>query len=181
MINDRHSLMKALIAAALFGCAFGFSGTAHASATFPGKVKEHLKLSCVPQCTLCHTANPGESSTFGGPFGAQVAGARVAVSQAVQPPDFSPEAIGAALENIRAKGLAADADKNGVNDVVDIESGSNPNLGGEPVCGPMYGCGAHVAPQSPFSNWGTLLAGVFVGGVGLARIRFRKVKHGEKA
>jgi len=174
MINDRHSLMKAFIAAASLGFSFGIPLPAQASETFPAQVKEHLNLVCVPQCNLCHSSNPGLDSTWAtSKLGPQMA-ANGALSKDAK--------LGPVLDKMRGLGTMLDVDKNGANDIEDIAKGFNPNLDGEPVCDvPKYGCGAHVAPQSPFSNWGTLLAGVFVGGVGLARIRFRKGKHREKA
>ncbi|MDX2050795.1 MAG: hypothetical protein SFV15_00270 [Polyangiaceae bacterium] len=158
-----------VLAILVFGVALcTHAGVASASEKFPAQVKDHLKLTCVPQCTLCHSTNPGTLASIGTPFGSAFLGAKAAAMGDVA----------GALEGLRAKMLALDVDGNGVNDIEQIEfDNTNPNQNGEAICGPTYGCGAHVEPRSSFS-WGTLLAGGFVAGVGLLRFRSRRSNPG---
>ncbi len=184
MTNDRHSIIKAFIAVAVLGGVASVSAPAQASPVFPGEVRKHLNLSCVPQCTLCHSVNPGVLGTAAGPKGTKFGTAFWGTGK-VKLGDAS--SVGPALDQLGTDMTDSDGkDANGSAggpDILQIQANSNPSQNGESICGPTYGCGAHVAPQSPFNNWGTLLAAVFVGGVGLSRFRFRKgkAKSGEKA
>src|SRR5882724_4666686 len=49
---------------AVVGCVGLAPRRALASEVFPGAIQEAAGMSCVPICTLCHTTNPGNASSW---------------------------------------------------------------------------------------------------------------------
>lgn len=122
------------------GCVWvlAFALPAHAEETFPGKIQQAAGMPCAPTCLLCHTAIPGSIANLKQPFGLAVLGNGIL-------PGRDMNAVVAKLRTNQV-----DTDKDGKLDVVELAQGTNPN---DPdpnaeLCGPTYGCGAHVA-QAP--------------------------------
>jgi hypothetical protein len=129
------------IALASFG-----SVPAEASQAFPSTVQAEYDMPCAPTCTLCHTTNPGQAGTaaFGQLFGKLV---------------FANGALPTNVDSLK-KALAAiklnkvDSDGNMTPDFEELAEGEDPNKPGEArLCGPNYGCGAHIA-KAPAKNGG---------------------------
>lgn len=115
----------------------------HASAEepFPGAIQKAANIPCTPTCLLCHFGVPGTLANFGQPFG------RTVLANGVQP--GNPDSFNAVVANLREK--KTDSDGDGKIDVDELAVGSNPN-DTDPkaeLCGPLYGCGAQLAPVAP--------------------------------
>src|SRR6187431_1234208 len=61
-------LARTLIASALVSAAAFNAAPVQASPEYPGELRKVAGLACVPQCTVCHTTNPGEAGTALQPF-----------------------------------------------------------------------------------------------------------------
>jgi hypothetical protein len=130
---------------------------ASAEPTFPGAIQEAAKIPCTPTCLLCHLTVPGEPSNWTQPFGLTVRANGLVPGH--------PESIQTVVDNLRAK--MVDTDHDGKLDVDELAAGTDPNKADPKaeVCGPVYGCGAHVAtaplPARPTALWWfTLPAGL---------------------
>ncbi len=137
-----------------FGLAVvSFAATpAQASQTFPSVVMEEYGMLCVPTCTLCHTTNPGQSGTafMGQPFGKLVF-----ANGALPQMDAS---LKTALGKIKEDRIDSDGDM--TPDFEELAEGEDPNKSGDArLCGPEYGCGAHIA-KAPAKNGGAWVLAV---------------------
>jgi hypothetical protein len=131
---SKNWLLRWLLAAATLGAAPG----AWASSAFPGQIQQELGMSCAPPCTLCHRDNQGGLGTAGKPFADQMVTAGLEARE--------PDRIRPALDALEA--AATDSDGDGVPDVEELRQERDPNVkGAGVVCGPTYGCGAHVAAR----------------------------------
>lgn len=148
--------------------AFGLMGSlwaieAEASQAFPSAIEKALNMPCPPLCTTCHATPAGGVGTVTKPFGisAKLAGATL----------FDVAKLEQALVAMAGK---ADSDGDGAFDTAELAEGNDPNSkGAARICGPNYGCGAHVS-RTPPSHDGTAL--VFAGSVALlTAFGFRRV------
>jgi hypothetical protein len=75
---------------------------------------------------------------------------------------------------MRAANPPIDSDGDGESDIVELTTGNDPNSEGEArICGPNYGCGAHISRVPPARS-GTALA--IAGSVAvLMALGFRRV------
>jgi hypothetical protein len=125
----------------LFGVAAALAvalhpGGAKASQEFPGAIQEAAGMPCTPSCTLCHGVSPGTGDTF---MNKQL-GKTLFMAYGFVPPN-DPAALKAAylkysMDPVNATAVAA------------LKDGIDPETG-DPLCGPTYGCGAHVAKKAP--------------------------------
>lgn len=121
---------------------------ASAEPTFPGAIQEAANIPCTPTCLLCHLTVPGEKDNWRQPF------AGTALGNGLKP--GQPETMPAMVENLRTNKI--DTDHDGKLDVDELAAGSDPNKPdpSAAICGPTYGCGAHVAavtPPPPTALW----------------------------
>jgi hypothetical protein len=110
-----------------------------ASEVFPGAIQEAANMKCVPLCTLCHTSNPGNNSTWQsktlplqlvghGVVAGDADSLKAAWAKFLIDPD--PAAVPPAVRAAIVAQVAAGQDQTGAD-----------------ICGPTYGCGAHIAKQ----------------------------------
>jgi MYXO-CTERM domain-containing protein len=143
------------------GAALGLllcSSSAGASPEYPQVIRDQLGMPCAPQCTLCHTSNPGRSGNvrqeFAGLLGVARAGEPGRVREKLlELQQEHPEVVDALLD------------------------GRDPNVAGSEegdICATdvRYGCGARVEPGSPLAGPGWLLVLLAALGIGL-RVRRR--------
>src|SRR4051812_44968940 len=125
------------------GFVLAMSLSLHASAepTFPGAIQEAAGIPCTPTCLLCHTAIPGTKYNLNGVFSTTVS------LNGIVPEH--PESMTTVIANLTAK--KTDTDGDGKTDVDELAAGSDPNKTdpNAELCGPTYGCGAHLAPAPP--------------------------------
>lgn len=118
---------------------------AAASQVFPSVVQEEYDMPCPPSCTLCHATDPGQAGNFVKPFAIMAvvpnAGGGLAGDE---------KKLKAALAKI--KEARTDTDSDGTPDFEELAEGNDPNKPGDSrLCGPAYGCGAHIA-KAPAKN-----------------------------
>jgi hypothetical protein len=119
--------------------AIGLSpGVSHASPEFPGAILEAADMKCVPVCTLCHTSNPGTATTW-----QQKALPRALASRGVHEGDA--DSLKAAWNKYMNDAAVPLADRQAV--AAAVKAGKDQY--GTDVCGPTYGCGAHIAQHAP--------------------------------
>jgi MYXO-CTERM domain-containing protein len=150
-------------------CVTLWEAPAAASEVFPGALQEAADMQCVPLCTMCHTSNPGTATTW--PFKLLPK----ALNTQTKMVNGTPVRI---LKQGNADSLkeayAAYAKTASAAELADIKAGREPETHAD-VCGPTYGCGAHVARQAaaPRDFTGALwVVGAVVAG-GLLRRRRR--------
>lgn len=118
-----------------------FATSAGAEETFPGAIQDAAGMRCAPTCLLCHTAIPGTIQNLQQPFGR-----RVFVSGIMR---GEPATMQRVIDTLRTN--KTDTDMDGAIDVDELAAGTNPN---DPdpnaeLCGPVYGCGAHIVQAPP--------------------------------
>ena len=145
MIRSARQLSLALG----IGASVLVAGTAQGSPAFPSVMQKEFDMPCPPSCTLCHVTDPGQAGNFNKPF------ALMAVVPAAGLPLAGDESkLKAGLQKIKAGGIAFDTDKDGTSDYDELKEGNDPNKPGDSrLCGPSYGCGAHIA-KAPAKNGG---------------------------
>jgi hypothetical protein len=126
------------------------AGTAHGSQAFPSVVQKELDMPCAPSCTLCHLTDPGQSHNYTQRFALLAA-----IPAAGGLPLAGNESkLKTGLQKIKAGGIAFDTDSDGTSDYDELKEGNDPNKPGDSrLCGPSYGCGAHIA-KAPAKNGG---------------------------
>jgi MYXO-CTERM domain-containing protein len=130
------------------------TGSALARPEIPGEIQAAADMQCVPLCTLCHMTNPGQANNWTKPLGAALFAPIKAQT------DIKPAYDAWALM------FPAEAAK--------VKAGIEPGAGND-ICGPTYGCGAHVVKEAaaPRDFTGPLwVVGAVVAG-GLLRRRRR--------
>jgi hypothetical protein len=134
---------------------------ASATPSFPGVIGAELGLSYEPPCAVCHRDGVTGNGTVTTPFGRSLLARGL-----VRGDDAS---LKSALAKLAADSVDSDGD--GVPDLDELHSGSDPNVeGGESLMGPApaYGCGARVAPGARFEGWGALVVALGLA-IGLRR------------
>jgi len=133
---------------------------ARASEIFPPAIQQAAGLTCTPSCTLCHTTNPGNIVSWRGkPFGAYMGTHGTLVQQ---------------IPTLLAAFNMYKADPAQAQGLMRLQEGVDPDTG-DSLCGPTYGCGAHIAKKAPPSDLSSPLwvVGAMVIG-GLLRRRKRE-------
>jgi hypothetical protein len=138
--------------------ALGFSPrVAYASPEFPGAILEAADMKCVPVCTLCHTSNPGTATTWqmkALPLALAGHGAEEGDADSLKRAwnaYMNDAMVPLATRQAVAAAVKAGKDQSGVD-----------------VCGPTYGCGAHIAQHAPARDSTTplwILGAAIVGGL----------------
>lgn len=170
--------------AALLGlAACALSSPALASPSYPGIILEELDLGCVPQCTICHTDNYGGNQTAEQPFALTLQSATTFAGSGVSivsggDDDGLKEAIAylASLESGAVAGKQGiDSDADGVDDIAELTQLRDPSVPGVgDMCGPRYGCGAHVEPRGTVDLPSALALGLCALGLGVVARRRSK-------
>jgi len=125
-------MRRRTIPALVLGLTALWSTQARASEVFPGALQEAADMDCVPVCTMCHLGTPG-LTTWTQPLGLALKGRGLkqrdtdSLKAAYSAYAKDPTTPAAALANVKA--------------------GRDPVTGAD-VCGPTYGCGAHVAKEA---------------------------------
>ena len=126
---------------ALFSLVTSVAVSASAEPEFPGAIKEAAGIPCTPTCLLCHTAIPGTLLNLKQPFGLTVLG------HGVQP--GHPESMHTVVARLREDKFDTDGDHKIDVDELAIDSNPSDPHPQADICGPLYGCGAHLAPALP--------------------------------
>jgi hypothetical protein len=123
--------------------------TAQAKQTFPSVVQMAFDMPCAPRCTLCHATDPGQGHNYPArAFTQSVLRAYQAKYPGKRP--TNDDEMKDALTLLKDGKVDTDGDR--VLDAVELGQGNDPNKPGqERLCGPNYGCGAHVA-KAPAKN-----------------------------
>ena len=157
-----------VVSAGLLGGAF-WSASAQASQAFPSVLLDELGMPCAPNCTVCHATPLGGSGTVVKKFGIAALIAGPIAQQDV-------DSVRRALANMAKVSPPIDSDGDGKPDLDELTVGTDPNSEGEErrICGPDYGCGAHISRVPPARSSGTALA--IAGSVAaLMALGFRRV------
>lgn len=108
---------------------------ARAEPEFPGAILEAADMRCVPTCLLCHTTNPGNASSWATkPFGVLM------FQNGIKKGD--PSSVKTAWSKVAADTAKAEL-------VANVRAGRDPDPPHADICGPTYGCGAHLAKPAP--------------------------------
>ena len=114
---------------------------AHASEEFPAAIQEAAGMPCVPQCVLCHGVTPGTANTY--------------MNKKLGATLFNVMGVGVVLpheaDHLKAAYAAYAAKPENSAAVAALKAGTDPETG-DSLCGPTYGCGAHVAKKAPPSD-----------------------------
>jgi|GEM_PF-835787 len=173
---------SSLVLSAIFATGIAFD--AQALPELPGYVRDHLEMSCTPQCMLCHTTNtnPGKGNVRGeNSFPNSLAQQGIFWS--------SQDAMNTALDGMEAAKTDTDADS--MEDIAELEDDTtltappgdpvhlarNPNVFGiGEICASevLYGCGARVASGSDLPRGLESLVGGALLALGLFAAQRRK-------
>jgi hypothetical protein len=139
---------------------------ARASEPFPGALQEAAGMPCTPSCVVCHGKVPGDSMSF----------TVRQLSRELIAPLPPPGAAGVPVlkANFAAYAAKAATDPNVARVVAALKDGIDPETG-DSLCGPTYGCGAHVAKKAPPSDFSAplwVIGAMLAGGV----LRRRKAR-----
>jgi MYXO-CTERM domain-containing protein len=105
-------------------------------------------MPCTPSCVVCHGKVPGDAGSFT---------ARKLPRDMLLPPNGALPPPGAAGVPVVKSDFAtysakAATDPEVARVVTALKQGIDPETG-DSLCGPTYGCGAHVAKQAPPSDF----------------------------
>jgi hypothetical protein len=140
----------AVVSVGLLGGA-SWTASAQASRQFPSAISDALGMPCAPNCTICHATEAGGSGTVVKAFGRAAWIAGPIVKEDV-------DSLRRALSNMAKANPPIDSDGDGVTDLAELTAGNDPNSKGDArICGPNYGCGAHISRVPPARS-GTALA-----------------------
>lgn len=139
-------------------CAMLFSlcswKVAHATGGFPEEMQEILLLDYRPECALCHAGGVAKSSSVTTPFGVKMK------QLGLIKRDY--ESLHRALSELEIE--KSDVDGDGVPDIDELLTGSNPNyVPGDGAPPPVhYGCGIRSTPRLSESSPQTALVGAAI-------------------
>lgn len=135
MVSSK-STKKLLSGALLLLAATLLPGVARASKEFPEAIQVAAGMPCAPSCKLCHGQAKGDLASF----------AAKALSRALSNQGFAPKKHDTNF--VKQAFAKYKADPNNAEQVQALVQGIDPETG-EGLCGPAYGCGAHLAKQTP--------------------------------
>jgi hypothetical protein len=127
------------------------STPALASEPFPVAIQEAASIPCTPSCTLCHGVDPGTATTFQSKELGKALFNRTI--------DGQPSVVGPGDTAALKKNFAHYAmDPLNAANVAALKAGTDPQTGAD-LCsgGPTYGCGAHIAKETPRGDASALL------------------------
>jgi len=169
-----------VVALRLFATVCLAAGTTFASPEYPSVVEDTVKMTCTPDCSLCHTSNPRGGGSLadqpfrkntlqasaggitGGSNTAQLIKSLNAAMIATPPPDADADGV-PDFEELKQKQVHPEFGQETTNPNV-AEGASAPSAD---ICPPepVYGCGAmHVAPK-PHVHGDYLLLGLLAAGL----------------
>jgi hypothetical protein len=165
----RFSTMKRSAAVSLFLAVALLGSGAHATPGFPGAVQDHLGLTCMPDCILCHRTTAGGGGAELDKAFAQTLRDDAPAASRLYP--YDPLSVPPALDWAEETGLDADGD--GTPDIDELRDGVYPATdqrfcGEGAVEGPTYGCGARIAPRGSIDGTAAGLAALVA--LALARL-----------
>jgi hypothetical protein len=134
---------------------------ARASEQFPAALQEAAGMPCTPSCVVCHGKVPGDAGSF---LARKLPQALVASGGLPPPGDAGVPVLKSDFATYAAK---AATDPEVARVVAALKEGTDPETG-DSLCGPTYGCGAHVAKKAPPADIGAplwVLGAVVVGGL----------------
>jgi hypothetical protein len=144
---------------------------ARASEQFPAALQEAASMPCTPSCVVCHGKVPGDIGSFL---------ARKLTNELIKPPGSLPGPGAAGVPVLKSDfatyAARAATDPEVARVVAALKDGIDPETG-DSLCGPTYGCGAHVAKKAPPADiaaplW--VIGAVVAGGL----LRRRKARVG---
>lgn len=115
---------------------------ARASEQFPAALAEAAGMPCTPSCVVCHGKVPGDATSF---TARKLPSALTAAGGFPPPGAAGVPTVKSSFAAYAAK-AATDAEIARV--VAALKDGIDPETG-DSLCGPTYGCGAHVAKKAP--------------------------------
>jgi MYXO-CTERM domain-containing protein len=137
--NPARTIFAGLVAA---GALLLVQAPAHASEQFPAALQKAAGMPCTPSCVVCHGKVPGDLQSF----------TARALSRDLIAAGMTPLPGGAGVpvveSNFAAYAAKAATDPNVARVVAALKDGIDPETG-DSLCGPTYGCGAHVAKKAP--------------------------------
>jgi hypothetical protein len=136
-----NAMRNVLIAVVSLSAASLWPVPAAAEETFPAVIAKDANIPCAPTCSLCHAANPGMAGTWVAKKFGLFIGSHGAMKG-------DPSSVTTAFNAYKA---TAAMDPNVATVLMALQNGIDPETG-ESLCGPTYGCGAHVAKKLPPSD-----------------------------
>lgn len=141
-----------------------FPSVAAASPEYTSAIRDHLEMSCRPQCTICHSTNEGGDGTARQPFASSLSAPNAEGEAQLGGDDVDQLLL--RLDALRA--AKTDSDGDGIADIDELEghssSGaagaanrptdpSDPAASSDPCAYDVYGCGARMAPEPTSHAW----------------------------
>jgi len=129
-----------------------------ASEQFPAALAEAAGIACTPSCVVCHGKTPGDI----GSFQARKL-ARDLIALGLPPPGAA--GVPVVKSDFASYAMKASTDPEVARVVAALKDGVDPETG-DSLCGPTYGCGAHVAKKAPPTDFSAplwALAAVMMG------------------
>lgn len=136
--HSAHSFFAGLVAAAAL---LLVQAPARASEPFPAALEEAAGMPCTPSCVVCHGKVPGDITSF---TARQLSRDLIAGGL----PPAGAAGVPVLKANYAAYAAKAATDPNVARVVNALKDGIDPETG-DSLCGPAYGCGAHVAKKAP--------------------------------
>jgi len=152
-MNVRNMSGSPVVFAGLIAAALALSAarSAVASPTYPGLLQKHYNMDCAPPCTICHRDRNGGLYTVTKPFGLTM----YSLGLRGQNPDSLKKAEKQLELTLPDSDGDHKPDAQELRDSTDPNSSANGSLCAE---GPVYGCGAHVAPRPRTNAFAAALA-----------------------
>jgi len=141
-----NSVRKLLASIAVLGGMGFVSGTAHASEEFPAALQQAAGMPCTPSCVVCHGKVPGDA----GSFTARKLPRDLITTPGSLPPPGAP-GVPVLKADFATYAAKATTDPEVARVVAALKEGLDPETG-DSLCGPAYGCGAHVVKKAPPSD-----------------------------
>lgn len=153
-----HRFFAGLVAA---GALLLVQAPARASEQFPAALEEAAGMPCTPSCVVCHGKVPGDIASFM----ARKLSTDLIASGGLPPPGAA--GVPGIKSNYAAYAAKAATDPNVARVVAALKDGIDPQTG-DSLCGPTYGCGAHVAKKAPPTDFSAplwVIGAMFAGGL----------------
>lgn len=162
LVSTRGRSRHVLLATGLLAVLATVSAPAAAKPDIPGKLQEMLKAKsgkdvCTPSCMLCHTDPAGGDDR-------------------IREPKLSVLLVYSLADNKNVAGLdgldKTNTDDDDVTDYQELVAGTDPYAKGtSPICAPVYGCGARIAPASSSNRATSGAAALFAAAVATYLVR----------